>query len=77
MRKIEGVTKDSSGTPIGGVTLSLFLSTGKIWLRDCLSAADGSFIAYSQYSGQNHFIVAYLAGSPDTGGTTTYALVPS
>lgn len=77
MLQIAGVTKNAGGTPIGGVTVSLFLTTGKVWVRDYLSAADGSFIAYSQYASQNHFIVAFLAGSPDTGGTTTYALVPS
>jgi hypothetical protein len=70
-----GVSFDQYGTPLAGVTCSLFRTSTKEWIMDFTSASDGTFLLQSWYSPDQHFIVFYKAGSPDVFGTTRQTLV--
>jgi hypothetical protein len=70
-----GISFDQFGTPLAGVTCSLFRTSTKEWIMDIVSGSDGSFLLQSWYSPDSHFIVFYKAGAPDVFGTTRQTLV--
>ena len=74
--QITGTTKDASGTAIGGVSVDLF-ATASDGLQSSTISDTVSVGAYSFSVGlsQQYYAVAYLAGSPDTAGTTVNTLV--
>ena len=41
------------------------------------SRTDGSYDLPTNFPGVNHYVVAYIAGSPDRAGTTANTLVPT
>jgi hypothetical protein len=70
-----GVSFDQFGTPLAGVTCSLFRTSTREWIMDVISGADGSFLLQSWYSPDTHFIVFHKSGAPDVFGTTKQTLV--
>lgn len=77
MKKLTGTTRDSAGSPLGNAVVAIYLTAGDVWLRDCTSDLAGYYEAFSQFSGQNHYLLAYKAGAPDVAGTTVTTLVPT
>jgi len=83
---IRGVTKNSSGTPIGGCRVVLFIS-GRIGvvtvpdkdanpvIAETVSDASGNYSIQVNKS-IYYQAMAYLAGSPDVAGLTVNTLVP-
>lgn len=68
-KKISGITKDSTGVPIGGVTVLLFNTATKLFVDTVVSDSAGAY----QVSDPNNvtcFEIGYLSGSPDTEGST-------
>lgn len=66
---ITGVTKDSSGNPLGGVTVQLFNSATGALVDTAISDSVGNY-RLGDPNNVNSFVVAYEAGSPDVAGTT-------
>jgi len=77
MQKIVGLTRDANGAPLGSTIVQLFLTSNDQFLRQLTSDPGGYFEACSEYAGQAHYLVAYLAGTPDLAGTTVNTLQPS
>ena len=76
-QKIRGFTRDANGAVLGLCVVQLFLTANDQFVRELTSDPGGYFEACSEYAGQGHYIVAYLAGTPDVAGTTVNTLVPS
>lgn len=74
---ILGRTKDASNVMIGGVTVQGFLTVNDQFIRETLSDSNGVYQLGTEYPGQNHYIVAYVPGAPNRGGTTVNTLVPT
>lgn len=74
---VTGQTLNSLGAPLPGVTVLLFLTATNAFVGQVTSDANGNYAAPTPWTGQNHFVVAYLAGSPDVAGTTIDELTPS
>lgn len=66
--KIQGVTKDSGGSPIGGIIVDLFLTVTDVKVDSCVSDAAGNYQLWTPYQGQNHYCVA-TNGSTLAGAT--------
>lgn len=66
---ITGITKDSGGTPIGAVTVRLFNSATNALEQTTISDGSGNY-SFIVDKNATWFVVAYLAGAPDTAGTT-------
>jgi hypothetical protein len=48
-----------------------------VYTGEAQSRADGSYAVPTQYPGVAHYMVAYIPGSPDRGGTTVNTLIPA
>ena len=72
--RIRGVTKDSGGTPISNVTVSLYRTSDKAFLRSAVSKDGGQYDLAADDNTTTNFIVAYRAG-PDIEGTTVNTLL--
>ena len=72
-----GVTQDSTSTPIGGVTVSLFLTSTNTLLGQTISDGSGNYDFPLFTPVGPFYIVAYKAGSPDVAGTTVNTLTAS
>ena len=70
--KIQGVTKDSGGTPLGGVSVELFRTLDDTRQDGCVSDAGGNYLLYSRYP-DAHYIVAFK--SPNLAGSTVQTLI--
>jgi hypothetical protein len=66
--RIQGVTKDSGGSPIGGIMVDLFLTSTDTKVDSCVSDAAGNYQLYTPYQSQNHYCVA-TNGSTLAGAT--------
>ena len=66
---VVGVTKNSLGVPLAGVTVDLFHSDSDVKVATVISDGSGNF-SFSVGIGEAYYAVAYLAGSPDMAGTT-------
>jgi hypothetical protein len=73
--QIGGQTKDSTGAALGGCTVGLFVTATGVRIETAVSNADGYFYFKSPAQAATHYVVAYLAGSPDVAGTTLNTLV--
>jgi hypothetical protein len=71
---ISGVTMDSAGNPLAGVTVDLFQTGGDRITLTTISDAAGNYRFDNPGSGP-FYIVAYKPGSPDVAGTTVNTLV--
>lgn len=73
---ITGVTRDAYGSPVGGVTVKLFLTSDDSRVDQTVSDPVGTFLVSSPYL-TGHYLVAYKTGTPDVEGTTVNTLVPA
>ena len=71
---ISGITKDSTGAPLGGCAVKLFRSTDDIMILSTVSDATGNY-SFPVLVGGPFYVVAYKAGSPDVAGATRNDLV--
>ena len=72
---ISGVTKDSSGTPLGSCTVDLFLTDGDVLYGTTTSdASTGAYRFLVSGNSSDFYCVAYKAGSPDVAGVTVNTL---
>lgn len=72
---ISGITKDSTGAPIGGCTVKLYTATDDVLRYTAISdLATGAYSFSVPSNGWTFYAVAYLAGSPDVAGTTVNTL---
>lgn len=72
--KIKGITRDSSGNPLGYVTVQVFRTSDDLFVSQMTSDAGGYFEAPTPYPSTNHYLVCYKAGSPNVGGTSVDTL---
>lgn len=76
MKKLIGVTNNSSGSVLGGVTVVAVHTTDNLPQGvPVVSDAQGYYELLTPLT-DNHRIDAYLAGSPDVAGTTVNNLTP-
>ena len=66
---ITGVTRDSTGAALGGVSLEVFRTDGTLVSRTT-SDGSGNFVTDPVGLGATYQVDAYLSGSPDVAGTT-------
>lgn len=76
MKKITGTTKDSAGASLANCVVQGFLTTTDQYVREVVSDTDGYYEFFSEFSGAQHYLVAYKAGAPDVAGTTVNTLTP-
>ena len=78
MKFLKGQCVDASGTVIPGATVQAFRTSDDAFAGyEVQSRADGSYDLATNFPGVGHYIVAYIAGSPDRAGTTVNTLVPA
>lgn len=77
MLKIRGTTRDSSGNPLGNCIVQGFRTSDDLYVGEVTSDSAGYFELPTPYSGTNHYLLAYKAGSPDIAGSTVNTLQPS
>ena len=71
---ITGVSRDSTGAPLGNCDLDLYITHVDVLAAQTTSDASGNFTFANPGSGP-FYIVAYKTGSPDVAGTTVNTLV--
>ena len=67
--RIIGVSRDSTGNPLAGVTVHVFQTATDVLVGQALSDGSGNWTVYPNQIGPYYF-VEYKAGSPDVFGTT-------
>lgn len=78
LKFLKGLAVDTSDAPLSGVNLQAFRTSDDTFAGyEVQSREDGSYDLATNFPGVNHYIVAYLAGSPDRAGTTVNTLVPA
>lgn len=78
LKFLKGMVVDTSDAPLSGVDLQAFVTSTDAYAGyNVQSRTDGSYDLATNYPGVNHYIVAYLSGSPDRGGTTLNTLTPT
>jgi hypothetical protein len=75
---IKGTAVDTSDVALSGVNLQAFRTSDDAFAGyEVQSREDGSYDLPTNFPSVNHYVVAYLAGSPDRGGTTLNTLTPT
>lgn len=74
--KIQGITKDSGGSPLGGCVVDLFRTSDDLKVDSVVSDAAGNYLLYTPYLTDAHYCVAYKALAPDVTGATVNTLTP-
>ena len=78
LKFIKGLCVDTSDAPLSGVDLHAFRTSDDAFAGyEVQSRTDGSYDLATNFPGVNHYVVAYLSGSPDRAGTTVNTLVPA
>lgn len=78
LKFLKGQTVDTSDAGLSGVNVQAFRTSDDAFAGyEVQSRTDGSYDLATNFPGVNHYVVAYLAGSPDRGGTTLNTLVPT
>lgn len=78
LKFIKGRCVDTSDAVLSGVNVRAFVSSSNAYAGyEVQSRTDGSYDVPTPNVGVNHYVVAYVAGSPDRGGTTLNTLVPT
>lgn len=78
LKFIKGACVDASDTVIPGATVQAFRTSDDAFAGyEVQSREDGSYDLATNFPGVNHYVVAYIAGSPDRGGTTLNTLTPA
>lgn len=70
---ISGVTKDSTGAPLGGCVVKLFNRATDVKEQETTSDASGNY-SFSVDKTQTWYEVSYKPGAPDVAGTTLNTL---
>ena len=70
--KIQGVTKDSGGSPLGECQVSLFLTSNDTEIDSCVSDAAGNYVLYTPYPSVPHYCVSFK--DPNLTGATVRTL---
>ena len=73
--RLIGVTRDSSGAPLGFCTVHAFTTADDVKRGETVSDASGNFEIRTPVNAA-HYLVAYLAGSPDVAGTSPNTVTP-
>jgi hypothetical protein len=71
--KIQGVTKDSVGSPLGGCQVSLFLTGADTEVDSGVSDAAGNYTLYTPYASVPHYVVSFK--DPNLTGATVRTLI--
>lgn len=75
---IVGQTLNSSGAALPGCTVRLFLTSSNAFVGSVVSDNGGYYRIPTPYgTAVAHYVVAFLAGSPDVSGATDNTLVPT
>lgn len=69
-----GISRDQYGSPLGSCVVQLFRTSDDRFIMEVTSDSSGNFTLFSWYTPDQHYIVAYKAGSPDVAGTTVNTL---
>lgn len=78
LKFLKGQCVDTSDAGLSGVNVQAFRSSDDAFAGyEVQSREDGSYDLATNFPGVNHYVVAYLAGSPDRGGTTLNTLQPT
>lgn len=73
-----GISRDSTGTALGGCTVKLYRETDDALMETTTSDANGNYRFKSAAPvGVTYYVRWYLAGSPDRAGTSKNGLVPA
>ncbi len=72
---ISGVTKDSTGAALAGVTVKLYRTSDDALMATTTSDGSGNYSFANVGLGEAYYVTAYKAGSPDVAGTTVNTLV--
>lgn len=72
---ISGVTKDSAGAVLGGVTVDLFDTATDTIISTTVSDATTGGYKFFANNVTTNYAVAYKTGAPDVAGTTVNTLV--
>ena len=67
---VAGVTRDSTGAPLGGCTVHLFESATDAEVAETTSDGSGNYLFSIGQNAGFFYVVAYKVGSPDLAGTT-------
>jgi hypothetical protein len=78
LKFLKGTCVDTSDAALSGVEVQAFRTSDDAFAGYVVqSRTDGSYDLATNFPGVNHYVVAYLSGSPDRGGTTANTLVPT
>lgn len=78
LKFIKGLCVDTSDAPLSGVNVQAFRTSDDAFAGyEVQSREDGSYDLATNFPGVNHYVVAYLTGSPDRTGATVNTLVPA
>lgn len=78
LKFIKGQCVDASDAPLSGVIVHAFRTSDDAFAGyEVQSREDGSYDLPTNFPGVEHYVVAYLAGSPDRAGSTVNTLVPA
>lgn len=78
LKFLKGRCVDTSDANLSGVVVQAFRTSDDAFAGyEVQSREDGSFDLATNFPGVNHYLVAYLSGSPDRGGTTLNTLTPA
>lgn len=75
--RVFGVTKDSTGAALSGVTVKLYRTADDALVDMAVSNGGGNYEFRSASPTTAYYVVAYKAGAPDVAGTTVNTLVGS
>jgi len=74
---VQGLVVDDSGNAVPGATIQGFVTSTDAYTGEAQSREDGSYAVPTQNPGVAHYLVAYIPGSPDRGGTSVNTLIPA
>lgn len=78
LKFLKGQCVDTTDAALSGVVVQAFRTSDDAFAGyEVQSREDGSFDLATNFPGVNHYLVAYLSGSPDRGGTTLNTLTPA
>jgi hypothetical protein len=78
LKFIKGQAVDAADVAISGAIIQAFRTLDDAFAGyEVQSRTDGSYDVPTNFPGVAHYAVAYIAGSPDRGGTTVNTLIPT
>jgi hypothetical protein len=78
LKFLKGRCVDTSDAALSGVNVQAFRTSDDAFAGyEVQSREDGSYDLPTNFPGVTHYVVAYLAGSPDRTGATVNTLVPA